>query len=203
VSVLGAESIFKVAPHYLSYTIDLSDERGFFMRDLTNKKLRWMAKQLAPAVLRVGGSGGDELYYDVPHNESHACPGPSFGKCKKSKTVASRGPVGEQCLNTSQWDALNGFAQEASAHLVFGLNFFLRPSDPQVEALLAYSVNRNYSFWGLEYGNEQIKGAQTECLEKQVEEGLAIFEMAERLWPDPQNRPRLIGPDAGGFSKVR
>ena len=66
VHVAGGSSIFTVEPHYLSYTIDTSDERGFFARDLTNPKLQFLAKQLSPAVLRVGGSGGDRRYTRNP-----------------------------------------------------------------------------------------------------------------------------------------
>ena len=100
------EVVFTVQPHFLSYTIDLSAERGFFARNLTNARLRWLAKQLAPAVLRVGGSGGDDLYYDVPHITSRVCPGAPFPKCKQHKPryAASKGSDTAQCLNTSHWE---------------------------------------------------------------------------------------------------
>ena len=174
VHIAGGSTTFTVEPHYLSYTIDTSNERGFFQRDLTNPKLRWLARQLAPAVLRVGGSGGDELYYDVPHSPNASCPGPAFPKCKQSGlqpppwapsaevAAEARGPaVGRRggrvakagstyCLNTSQWDALNGFVKTAGAKLVFGLNFFLNASSPQVIALLRYTVERNYSVYACE-----------------------------------------------------
>ena len=116
VHVDTSEIVFAVEPHYVSYTIDTSAERGFFERDLSNPKVRWLAKQLAPAILRVGGSGGDQLYYDIPHNASYQCPGPDFPTCKRSGNweheVMAAGTVTSKCLNTSQWDALHGFAKK-------------------------------------------------------------------------------------------
>eukprot|EP01043_Picozoa_sp_COSAG02_P064563 COSAG02_NODE_9475_length_2205_cov_1.350902_2_plen_448_part_00 len=158
-----ASAIFTVEPHYLSFTIDTSAERGFFRRDLTNPKLRWLARKLSPAVLRVGGSGSDELYYDVPHNPNNACPGQPFAKCKdsghKPPSPAPSAFRGESekadvafCLNQSQWDDLNGFVAAANAHLVFDLNFFLNVSSDQVSSLLRYTADSNYTVFGYEYG---------------------------------------------------
>lgn len=156
VSFESSAPIFIVEPHFVSYTIDTSDERGFFQRDLTNPRLRWLAQQLSPAVLRVGGSGGDELYYDVPHMSSNTCPGQPFPKCKASKPPASGGLIGRAgvayCLNTTMWDALNQFAAAADAKLVFGLNFFLNTSSHTVTSLLQYTAQRKYSIYGYEYG---------------------------------------------------
>eukprot|EP01045_Picozoa_sp_COSAG04_P006170 COSAG04_NODE_299_length_17462_cov_3.686057_14_plen_472_part_00 len=221
ISVETKSPIFTVAPHYLSYTIDTSAERGFFRRDLNQPQLRWLARQLAPAVLRVGGSGGDELYYDVPHDPSRRCPGPPFPKCKHTGKPPLAAEAGEAilhdgqpepepgvrmrkadaayCLNTSQWDALLGFAESAQAKLVFGLNFFSNVSSPQVRSLLEYTARRNSSaVFGYEYGNEQIQAPQLSCMQRQARQGADLYHILAQLYPDPAQRPRLIGPDNGG-----
>jgi hypothetical protein len=217
VSFDATAPIFTVEEHYLSYTIDTSAERGFFQRDLTNPRLRWLAKQLSPAVLRVGGSGSDELYYNVGDARNPQCPGAPFPKCKKIGTPHMS--AGEEkrragvayCLNTSQWDAVNDFAAAAGAHLVFGLNFFLNASSTQVASLLRYTAERKFSVYGYEYGNEQIKAPQTVCRDRQVAQGVALSQHLAQLYPplpihsrgassgdSAAGRPRLIGPDAGG-----
>jgi heparanase 1 len=202
VSFDGSASIFTVEPHFLSYTIDTSDERAFFKRDLANPRLRWLAKQLSPAVLRVGGSGGDELYYDVPHAPGSTCPGTPFPKCKTTGKPPSHGEAERagkaHCLNTSTWDNLNSFAADAEAQLVFGLNFFLNSSSDSVASLLRYTAQRNYSVFGYEFGNEQIKAPQTICRDRQAAQGAELSVELARLYPDERRRPRLIGPDAGG-----
>ena len=205
-----AAKLWEVAPHYLSFTIDSSDERGFFKRDLDNRKLQWLAAQLTPAILRVGGSGGDQMYYDVPHNASRVCPGPPFIKCKVKDARSRRAaPSPVHCLNTSHWNRLHGFVNATGVDLTFGLNFFLNPTtDPSVAALLKYSIEQNYVFYALEFGNEQITGIDIRCLYQQVHGGVALYDMAHRLWPDDKRgptakrntrRPRIMGPDAAGI----
>ena len=223
VTVAGGRAVFEVEEHYASYTIDLSAERGFFRRDLANPKLQWLARQLAPAVLRVGGSGGDKLFYDVPHDPGRQCPPVAPGplKCKNvpsapspwartpsaaagARPDASPSPapsnLGATCLNTSQWDALNRFALAAGAKLVFGLNFFLDPADESVLALLRYTAVANYTLFGLEYGNEQIKAGFPQCERRQAAGAVVLHRIIAAQWPVAAERPRLIGPDAGGFS---
>ena len=95
--------------------------------------------------------------------------------------------------------------------LVFGLNFFLNASSPQVLSLLQYTAEHNYSVYGYEYGNEQIKAPQTVCRDRQVAQGVALSQHLAQLYPplpvhsrgarsgdSAAGRPRLIGPDAGG-----
>ena len=50
----------------MSFNLDGSYNRGWFQRDLTNQKLQFLTAQLAPAVLRHGGSGNDYMDYAVP-----------------------------------------------------------------------------------------------------------------------------------------
>jgi hypothetical protein len=55
-----------VDERFVSFALDGSYNRGWFQRNLSNPKLRFLAKQLAPAFLRHGGSGNDYFEYDLP-----------------------------------------------------------------------------------------------------------------------------------------
>ena len=76
-------AVFEVDERYVSFNLDGSYNRGWFQRDLANAKLRFLTAQLAPAVLRHGGSGNDYFDYAVPADSglptAPACrPGSAF-----------------------------------------------------------------------------------------------------------------------------
>ena len=76
--------------------------------DLKNPLLVQAATALAPGHLRIGGSEGDVLVYDVP---------------TKNSTCLSRGVNDTlMCLTMDRWKELVGFADQTGVQLVFGLN---------------------------------------------------------------------------------
>eukprot|EP00037_Helgoeca_nana_P027622 m.317555 g.317555 ORF g.317555 m.317555 type:complete len:756 (+) comp27557_c0_seq1:166-2433(+) len=74
VSINLTAVVHTVDPRFVSFTLDGSYNRGWFQRDLKNQKLRFLAQQLAPAVLRMGGSGNDYFEYNVPSNATLPLP---------------------------------------------------------------------------------------------------------------------------------
>ena len=100
-----------------------------------------MAKALAPAMLRVGGTQGDQLVF----NKS------LIGLPKKV----------EYQMSPSQWDALNEFTKNVGWDFIFGLNILLnKPNsslwDPaNAKELFEYTKSKGYKVnW--ELGNGEV-----------------------------------------------
>ena len=92
---------------YASFSLDTSSNRGWFKRNITDTRLIKLTSALSPAILRVGGSGGNCLKYNVPTSEGSLPP-----SCQDDADC---------CMNQSQWDNLNAFAAATNTSLVFGL----------------------------------------------------------------------------------
>eukprot|EP00051_Salpingoeca_urceolata_P028809 m.488122 g.488122 ORF g.488122 m.488122 type:complete len:583 (-) comp25560_c0_seq1:126-1874(-) len=178
---------FKVEAEYASYTIDTSRNRAFFDVNLNNTYLQYMAQQLSPAILRVGGSGGDVLTYDVPAGTASACVPSTSCPNAAAPDASSDGTM--CCLNQSTWAALCNFATNTNAKLVFALNRHLDLNGPEVTGLLHDAIARKCPIWGFELGNEYgvpVDGGNFGDL----------YKLVCKLWPDEATRPVLIGPDA-------
>lgn len=82
----------EVDRRYVSFNLDGSYNRGWFQRNLSNAKLRFLAAQLTPAVLRHGGSGNDYFDYDVPSDS----PLPKAPACRPGQSYPSL-PATNRC----------------------------------------------------------------------------------------------------------
>jgi hypothetical protein len=112
---------------------------------LTEPNLVFLAKSLSPAVLRVGGSQGDLVVYDVP---GAPCP-----------------PNTTFCLTQARWKEINDFAAATGNKVAFGLNAMagrlnktcpLCPWDStNARAFLAASHAAGITPYALEFGNER------------------------------------------------
>jgi heparanase 1 len=196
---LSNKLISRTNDRYVSWTIDTSRGRQFFDLDFTNTTFRYLASQI-PTVMRVGGSGGDYLTYELGN-----------------KTAACGGDSKHNCLNESQYDGLVGFAKAAGAEIVFALNICPRKNSSEntfcgagkpttghwdstnAEELLRYSIAKGYQFLGLELGNErndEQSGAS------QAADLKILSDLLVRLYPDASSRPLLIGPDSHSIHTV-
>ena len=146
------------------------------------------AAALAPAVLRVGGSEGDVVAYDVPSHGS---------------TCADMNVTDPQfCLGMPRWEQITAFAARNGLRLVFGLNAISgrahhsqeAPLDlANIDALLAYTAEKKLAVHGWELGNERphipphVMAADFKNLAARV----AVH------WPDDAGgaRPLVIGND--------
>lgn len=109
-----------VTPHsvstsYVSFNFDyhLNDEFGWINAsvlslNLSDPRLRTLASALAPAHLRIGGSQGDEVVYDVHGTE-----------CAQASTKWSNTTF---CLTMARWDEINDFAASTGLTIAMGLN---------------------------------------------------------------------------------
>ena len=154
--------------------------------DLTSPNLRAAVAALAPAILRVGGSEGDKIVYDVAGDHC----GPQSGAPQ---------PVDPAfCLSMERWRELVGFAAETGVSIVFGLNamtFRANVSSPlvlrNIDALLEYTARANLTVHGFELGNELPNIAPAVCAADYRNLAAAL----RRHWPSKATRPKLIGND--------
>ena len=110
---------------------------------LTEPNLVYLAKSLSPAVLRVGGSEGDMVFYETP---GAPCP-----------------PNTTFCLTFARWGEINAFAEATGNKVAFGLNAMagrlnktcpLCPWDPtNTAAFLAASKAAGITPYAFEFGN--------------------------------------------------
>jgi len=115
--------------------------------DFDDIRIRNAAKAMAPARLRIGGSEGDVVCYDVPEFNS---------------TCDSMGQNDTAfCLSTKRFDEISKFASDMNLELVFGLNAvwgrqgqnLSNPLDlTNIRALLSHASKNNVPLWGVELG---------------------------------------------------
>lgn len=112
--------------------------------DFTRARLRNLARPLAPAWLRLGGSASDRTWYDLADAPNRPIP-PGF----------------RARLTRAQWDAANTFAADLGFGVIFTVNAGPGPrdadgvwSDGNARELIAYTVARGYPLGVLKFGNE-------------------------------------------------
>ncbi|MCA9670277.1 MAG: hypothetical protein KC503_32000 [Myxococcales bacterium] len=112
--------------------------------DFARPRLRALAKALAPALLRVGGTDADHTYYDL------------------DGTTGGKAPAGfEWVLTKAQWDGVADFARALDYRILFTLNAGKGPRDQSdvwqgdnARSLVEYSVANNVPVDVWELGNE-------------------------------------------------
>lgn len=178
-------AVNEVDERFVSWNIDLSKDRQFFDLDFGESRLRKLGAALAPAFLRVGGTGGDYLSYAV---------GGSTG-CERFT-----GPDW-QCMEEDRFRALCAFASQADVQMVFGLNIRHRRKDgsydpSNAQELLSFARSIDCPIFGVELGNEQDKAMTAQA---QAESATALYAMLRQVFPEEGQRPRLLGPDPHSF----
>jgi heparanase 1 len=154
--------VFSVPPDYVSVTLDTSQFIGGYwwegsqrMRrgvggrrvapfDFERPGLRTYAGALSPALLRVGGSEADKLYYDL-----------------RADPVAEPPDGFEYVLRRSRWEALVSFADAVGMRLVFTVNAGPGPRDRRglwtaenARHLMTAVREERHPVLGWELGNE-------------------------------------------------
>nr|XP_003469452.1 heparanase [Cavia porcellus] len=173
-----------VSPAFLSFTIDANlATNPRFLAFLGSPRLRTLARGLAPAYLRFGGTKTDFLIFDPkkePTFEERSCRRSRVnqGFCesrslpsKVEKRLHLEWPFQETLLLREQYqkfntttysrssvDMLYSFAKCSGLHLIFGLNELLRTADSQwdssnAQLLLDYCSSKGYDI-SWELGNE-------------------------------------------------
>ena len=140
---------FEVDKRFVSFTMDAggtghwgSQKSGFWYNELA----RSLAKPLAPAFFRYGGTGEDYTLYDFTEAGPQGNPPPDEG----------REPM---VMNATVFTGLVDFSAAAGWELIYGVNYLDRiPAsnswDPKpLTGLLGWLAGRNITMAGWELGN--------------------------------------------------
>ena len=195
--------IHTVDPRFASFTIDASQWRKL---DLHNTNFTFLAKQLSPSVLRVGGTQADYDVYQFGNYSNLDCnhlPSPMTNyRCRT--------------VNASQWKSLVNFSNVINADLVYGLNdLYGRPTKTKPETkqctLNCPSRNQNNlkaflkwnhehmdadAIYGYELGNElndYFNGANG--AKEQAKDLYLVQTYVNELYQNESWIPNVIGPD--------
>ena len=172
--------------------------------DLKNERLKALASAMSPAVLRLGGSEGDDAVYDVD------------GKwCQRSRG-GSGVPDKAYCLTMKRWEEILDFASQTEVDVEFGVNVMYgrnctKRCEPQpcaagntgygtcsawdpsnAIALLNYTAARKLRLYAVAVGNEKEHVLTPEDYASCMK---IMRDQIDHLWPDESTRPLLVGPD--------
>ena len=131
--------MYEVSDRFLSVTIGAEAIKHNWRRiDFTAPRVINMAKGLAPAMLRVGGTSEDALIFE------------ETTKLNQESNFT---------MNTTQWDAVNMFVEAVGWDLIFGLNVLLRKNGAwdsrDAEELMTYTTSKGYKVnWELGNGRK-------------------------------------------------
>ena len=131
--------VYEVSDQFLSVTIDAGNIKyNWEVINFTAPRVINMAKALAPAMLRVGGTSGDFIIFE------------ETTKLNQESNFT---------MNTTEWDAVNMFVEAVGWDFIFGLNVLLRKNgswdSTDAEELMVYTTSKGYKVnW--ELGNGKL-----------------------------------------------
>ena len=197
---LGARSPLVQPSTFLSFNLDYHFDAeeypawkgaSIINMSLTEPNLLFLAKSLSPAVLRVGGSEGDLVFYETP---TSPCP-PDANHTKF-------------CISMQRWAEINAFAATTGNKLAYGLNAMAGrlnktcphcPWDPtNTRDFLLYSKAQGITPYAFEFGNELTPFVAWQQYSQDV---LALRKLLNSIWPDAATRPKLVTNDANPDAK--
>jgi heparanase 1 len=138
-----ATPVTVVDERFLSYTLDTDKvvAQGF---DFDRPRLLNLAAELSPAMLRIGGTKADRIYYDLSDTPISQAPDPYV-----------------DVMNRTTWDAACDFAEALDVEMLFTVNAGPGPrdtdglwTDAQARELIEYTVARDCPVAVWEFGNE-------------------------------------------------
>ena len=154
--------IWTVSDQFLSITIDsYAIQSNWYGIDLTSPQLINIAKALAPAMLRIGGTAQDFLLFSKNNTDLKPSLSPKIDYDTYYSHKLRFGDLENFTMSTSQWDDINEFALEAGWEITFGLNVFLHKYWPEsgwsttnAKKLMEYTISKRYQVnWELGNGN--------------------------------------------------
>jgi len=145
--------------------------------DLNDNRLRTLTKNLAPAILRIGGNEADKMIYAL---DGVKCNGNYF------------------CLTPDRWLDILEFGNYTGVQILYDLNLMpgrekslKDPWDPSNSAsLLEFTAKSGYVPW-FELGNEAQGGFTGDVSSKDFE---TLRGLINKNWPNRRSRPKIYGP---------
>ncbi|KAK1418455.1 hypothetical protein QVD17_27600 [Tagetes erecta] len=180
------------------------DHSSLLNVDLKNKVFNNAIKAFSPLKIRLGGTLQDKVIYQTKHHHK-PCNNPFI------KNTSALFGFNQGCLSLSRWDELNRFFQETKAMVTFGLNALIGKTvlangsavgawdSTNAEALMRYTVKKNYTIYGWELGNELSgNGIGASILASQYAHDVTtLSEMVHHVYKAIEPKPLIIAP--GGF----
>ncbi|KAL1335137.1 hypothetical protein HN51_064074 [Arachis hypogaea] len=170
--------------------------------DLNNKILLNAVKAFSPLKIRLGGTLQDKVIYGTEDS-----PKPCTPFVNSSSEIFG---FTEGCLPMHRWDELNSFFQKAGAKVIFGLNALAGRTiqsssavgpwnSSNAESFIRYTVRKNYSIAGWEFGNELCGsgvGANVSA-DQYASDIAALRNIIHDVYRGIRHKPLVIAP--GGF----
>ena len=148
--------------------------------DLTNPNLKALAKGLAGATWRIGGTHQDSVIYQVGNStQAEECRAHKHTHCY---------PI---CLTMQRWEDILAFGAEANLSVVFGVNFKLDSYPTNLLDFLDYTRRKELQVSAFEFGNE----LGISNIERY---GSVVAGAVASLWAGREDRPMAVGPDDAG-----
>ncbi|KAM0008591.1 putative glycosidase [Helianthus debilis subsp. tardiflorus] len=179
------------------------DHSSLLNVDLKNKIFKNAIRAFSPLKIRLGGTLQDKVIYQTKNHQEPCNP---FLKNTSELFGFTKG-----CLSLSRWDDLNRFLQDTRAAVTFGLNALMGKrvladgsafgawDSNNAEALMRYTVKKNYTIYGWELGNELSGngiGARISA-SQYAHDTLTLYKMVHRVYKGIEPKPLIIAP--GGF----
>ncbi|XP_055955938.1 heparanase-like [Patella vulgata] len=179
----SAQAVRNVSSKFVGVTLDAGlIGKRWKTFNFTSQKVLTLAKGMSPSYLRIGGTAGDRMIFNMTHDQRNS---PNHR---------------HYAMKVADWDNLNHLVMNAGLDLIFNFNVLLRKNghwDPtNAKELLEYTVKQGYKPAGYELGNEPnyFRGAVSE---KQLAKDFAALKNIVSSSGVP---PFLtIGPDVGGM----
>ncbi|KAJ7564896.1 hypothetical protein O6H91_02G038500 [Diphasiastrum complanatum] len=207
VSIDGSTTIAKVDPNFICATLDWWPPEkcdygtcswgssSLLNLDLTNQLFQNAVRGLS-ALLRLGGSLQDKLYYQVGNIQN---------PCLPFFTQSSLFGFSDGCLSMSRWDALNQFFQSTGAPIAFGLNALYgretnsaQPWDSSnARDFIQYTADKGYQVIAWELGNELSgSGVGTSVPVSQYATDVKTLRgIVDEIYAGWNNKPLVVAPD--------
>ena len=171
-------------------------EAGMLTLDLTSTRLRYLTTSLTPALWRIGGTPEDEVVYVVGNPP----------ECPPDLIQNSTNYPGPLCLTMERWTDIVNFAKDTNVHLAFGIDGAYGRKDrhsnfnsTNAREFLRYTAENKLHVFAFELSNEK-NGWDADVL---AEDFGTIRSYINEFWPDPSNRPILVGPDTAAVSWIQ
>ena len=189
----AATDAIELTDRFVSFTVDvdrlLVNDDGVIGIDFTDPRLRALARNLAPALMRIGGTKADMAYYDLSDEPIDVAPAP-YG----------------HLLRKSVWDAACDFATDLGFEIAFTLNAGDGPRNADghwtpdaARALIEHSTAHGCPMAAWELGNEVSAFAAVGVGSVNTEQYAADFVAARTLIDEVDPDVRLAGPASAYF----
>lgn len=213
-----AHSLGKVAPEYISTTLDWWKDgtegwgnSSVLNADLTHPKLISAARGLSPYFLRIGGSQADEIVYNFPSNNANDDITAQVTKqCKKKP---------HKCLTKERWEEVLNFARSTGARIVFTLAYVRHTRDDEgnndkrdwdwrnARQFIEYNTfNTSHAqmgtVFGYELGNELRHKGKIKNVTRIARAYKELRQIIDEIWDvndrKQYHKPVLLGPASTG-----